>query len=147
MTYQATTFDEPPARFEAGTPAIVQAIGLGKALEYMMELGLENIMAHEKELTDYALEKLASIEGLVQVGTAKGKGGVFSFIVKGIHPQDLAFILDKEGVSVRVGHHCAAPLVRRMGFESVVRASLGLYNTKQDIDNLCNAINKAKTFF
>ena len=147
VTYQATTFDEPPARFEAGTPAIVQAIGLGKALEYMMELGLENIMAHEKELTDYALEKLASIEGLVQVGTAKGKGGVFSFIVKGIHPQDLAFILDKEGVSVRVGHHCAAPLVRRMGFESVVRASLGLYNTKQDIDNLCNAINKAKTFF
>ena len=147
VTYQATTFDEPPARFEAGTPAIVQAIGLGKALEYMMELGLENIMAHEKELTDYALEKLASIEGLVQVGTAKGKGGVFSFIVKGIHPQDLAFILDKEGVSVRVGHHCAAPLVRRMGFESVIRASLGLYNTKQDIDNLCNAINKAKTFF
>ena len=81
------------------------------------------------------------------VGTAKDKGGVFSFVVDKIHPQDLAFILNKEGVSVRVGHHCAAPLVRRMGYESVVRASLGLYNTKEDIDILCQAINKAKTFF
>ena len=147
VTYQTTTFDEPPARFEAGTPAIVQAIGLAKALEYMMSVGMENIMAHEKELTRYTIQKLSQIEGLVQIGTAKDKGGVFSFVVEGIHPQDLAFVLDKEGVSVRVGHHCAAPLVRRMGFESVVRASLGLYNNKQDIDNLCNAINKAKTFF
>ena len=147
VTYQSTTYDVPPARFEAGTPAIVQAIGLGKALEYMMELGLENIAKHEKELTLYATEKLLQIKGLKLVGTAKDKGGVFSFVVDKIHPQDLAFILNKEGVSVRVGHHCAAPLVRRMGYESVVRASLGLYNTKEDIDILCQAINKAKTFF
>ena len=147
VTYQSTTYDVPPARFEAGTPAIVQAIGLGKALEYMMNIGLENIAKHEKELTLYATEKLSQIKGLKLVGTAKDKGGVFSFVVDKIHPQDLAFILNKEGVSVRVGHHCAAPLVRRMGHESVVRASLGLYNTKEDIDILCQAINKAKTFF
>lgn len=147
VTYQSTTYDIPPARFEAGTPAIVQAIGLAKALEYMMGLGLENIAKHEKELTLYATEKLSQIKGLKLVGTAKDKGGVFSFVVDKIHPQDLAFILNKEGISVRVGHHCAAPLVRRMGYESVVRASFGLYNTKEDIDILCQAINKAKTFF
>ena len=147
VTYQTTTFDVPPARFEAGTPAIVQAIGLGKALEYIMNLGMENIAKHEKELTRYATEKLSQIKGLKMIGTAKDKGGVFSFVVDKIHPQDLAFILNKEGVSVRVGHHCAAPLVRRMGHESVVRASLGLYNTKEDIYILCQAINKAKTFF
>ncbi|MBR2921865.1 MAG: cysteine desulfurase [Alphaproteobacteria bacterium] len=147
VTYQSTTYDVPPARFEAGTPAIVQAIGLAKALEYMMGLGLENIAKHEKELTLYATEKLSQIKGLKLVGTAKDKGGVFSFVVDKIHPQDLAFILNKEGISVRVGHHCAAPLVRRMGYESVVRASFGLYNTKEDIDILCQAINKAKTFF
>ena len=147
VTYQSTTYDVPPARFEAGTPAIVQAIGLAKALDYMMGLGLENIAKHEKELTLYATEKLSQIKGLKLVGTAKDKGGVFSFVVDKIHPQDLAFILNKEGISVRVGHHCAAPLVRRMGYESVVRASFGLYNTKEDIDILCQAINKAKTFF
>jgi cysteine desulfurase/selenocysteine lyase len=147
VTYQSTTFDVPPARFEAGTPAIVQAIGLATALEYMMNLGLDNIQAHEDELTAYAMPKLQAISGLKMIGTAEGKGGVFSFVVDGIHPQDLAFILDKEGVSVRVGHHCAAPLVRRMGYESVVRASLGLYSTKEDINILCQAIQKAKTFF
>lgn len=147
VTYQSTTYDVPPARFEAGTPAIVQAIGLAKALEYMMNLGMENIAKYEKELTRYATEKLSEIKGLKIIGTAKDKGGVFSFAVDKIHPQDLAFILNKEGVSVRVGHHCAAPLVRRMGYESVVRASLGLYNTKEDIDILCQAIKKAKTFF
>ena len=147
VTYQSTTYDVPPARFEAGTPAIVQAIGLAKALEYMMSLGLENIVKHEKELTRYATEKLSQIKDLKIIGTAKDKGGVFSFVVEGIHPQDMAFILNKEGVSVRVGHHCAAPLVRRMGYESVIRASFGLYNTKEDIDILCQTINKSKTFF
>lgn len=147
VTYQATTFDVPPARFEAGTPAIVQAIGLGEALKYIMSLGMDNIKAHEDELTSYAAAELSKIEGLRHIGTAAGKGGIFSFVLDGIHPQDLAFILNKEGVAVRVGHHCAAPLVRRMGYESVVRASLGLYNTRQDIDTLCRALNKAKTFF
>lgn len=147
VTYEHTTFEEPPARFEAGTPAIVEAIGLGEALQYMMDLGLNNIMLHEKELVDYAKEKLASVEGLKLIGTAEDKGGVFSFVMDGIHAQDLAFILNKEGVSIRVGHHCAEPLIHRMGEESVARASFGLYTTKEDIDRLVAALNKAKTFF
>ena len=147
VSYEKTTFAEPPARFEAGTPAIVQAIGLGEALNFMMNLGMNNITAHEKELTQYTLDKLAKVDGLVQIGTAKDKGGVFSFVLKGVHPQDMAFILDKEGVALRVGHHCAEPLVHRMGYESVARATLGLYNTKEDIDILVKAIEKAKTFF
>ena len=147
VSYEKTTFAEPPARFEAGTPAIVQAIGLGEALNFMMNLGMDNITAHEKELTKYATEKLSEIEGLVQIGTAKDKGGVFSFVLKNVHPQDMAFILDKEGIALRIGHHCAEPLVHRMGYESVARATLGLYNTKEDIERLVKAIEKAKTFF
>ena len=126
---------------------LVQAIGLAEALQYMMNIGLENISEYEHYLTQYAIEEFSKIKGFNMVGKSENKGGVFSFVVDGIHPQDLAFILDKEGISVRVGHHCAAPLVRRLGYESLVRASLGLYNTTQDIDILCTAINKAKTFF
>lgn len=147
VTYQTTTFDVPPARFEAGTPAIVQAIGLGAALKYMMNIGMDNIHNHEKELTAYMRLRLAEIDGLKEVGTAEDKGSVFSINIDGIHPQDLAFILDKEGVSVRVGHHCAAPLVRRMGYESLARASLGLYSNKEDVDRFIAALQKAKTFF
>lgn len=147
VTYEKTTFDEPPARFEAGTPAIVQAIGLAEALDYMMNLGMENITAHEQNLTDYARQELSKIDGLKIVGTAENKGGVFSFAVDGIHAQDMAFILDKEGVAVRTGHHCAEPLVNRMGYSSLVRATFGLYTTKEDIDALVKAIKKAKTFF
>ncbi len=147
VTYQSTTFDVPPARFEAGTPAIVQAVGLGVALDYMMNLGMENIQKHEDELTAYMHERLPEVKGLKEVGTAPGKGGVFSFVIEGIHPQDLAFLLDKEGVAVRVGHHCAAPLVRRMGYESLARASFGLYSNKADVDNFIAALQKAKTFF
>ncbi len=147
VTYNSTTFDEPPARFEAGTPAIVQAIGMGEALQYMMNLGIDNIKAYEDDLAEYAFGKLNKIEGLKMLGTHQSRSGIYSFVIEGIHPQDLAFILDKEGLSLRVGHHCAAPLIRRMGYESVLRASLGMYNTKEDIDILCNALQKAKTFF
>lgn len=147
VTYQHTTFDEPPARFEAGTPAIVQAIGLAEALKYMMNLGMDNITAHEMKLVDYAHQQFAQIKGFKEVGTAVGKGGVFAFAVDGIHAQDLAFILDKEGVSVRTGHHCAQPLVERMGYTSLARATLGLYSAPEDLDRLVAAINKAKTFF
>ncbi len=146
VTYQATTFDEPPARFEAGTPAIVQAIGLGAALDYMMALGMDNIQKHEDELVAYMNKRLPEVEGLNLVGTAKEKGGVFSFTINGIHCQDLAFVLDKEGVAVRVGHHCAAPLVRRMGYECVARASFGLYTNHEDIDRFIDALQKAKKF-
>ena len=147
VTYEKAEFNEPPFRFEAGTPAIMQAIGLGEALRYMMNLGMENITAHEDELTRYTTAKLREIKGLRIVGDAPNKGGVFSFAVDGMHPQDLAFILDKVGVSVRTGHHCAQPIVNRMGYESLARASLGLYNTKEDVDALCAAIIKAQKFF
>lgn len=147
VSYEHTEFNEPPFRFEAGTPAIVQAIGLGEAVSYMMKLGQDDITAHETKLTLYAQDRLSEIKNLKIIGTTAGKGGVFSFDVKGIHPQDLAFILDKEGVAVRTGHHCAQPIVNRMGYESLARASLGLYSTKEDIDALVAAIRKAQKFF
>ncbi len=147
VTFEKTTFAPPPAKFEAGTPAIVEAVGLGEALRYVSHLGWDNILEHEQQLTNYATERLNEVKGLKIIGTAKGKGGVFSFAVDKIHSQDLAFILSQEGIAVRTGHHCAAPLVHRMGYETVARASLGLYSNKQDIDCLIKAIEKAKTFF
>lgn len=147
VSYEKTTFNEPPFRFEAGTPAIMQAIGLGEAVKYMMSLGMEDIFKHEQELTTYTTNALNEIKGLKIIGQAKDKGGVFSFNVEEMHPQDLAFILDKEGVAVRTGHHCAQPIVNRMGYESLARASLGLYSTKEDIDTLVAAIRKAQKFF
>ena len=147
VTYDKTTFMPPPARFEAGTPASVQAIGLGEALNYMQKLGMNNIKAHEDGLTAYARELWGSLPGVTLVGTAKEKGGVFSFVVDGIHPQDLAFVLDKEGIAVRTGHHCAEPLVYRMGYETVARASFGLYTVREDIEALPPAIRKAQKMF
>ena len=147
VTYQHTTFAEPPARFEAGTPSMVDAIGLGAALQYMQALGLENIMAHEKELCAYMFDETKKIEGFKHIGTAPSKGGVFSFAVGHIHPQDLAYVLSKEGVAIRVGHHCAEPIVERMGYTSVARASFGLYTNKADIDAFVSAIKKAQRFF
>ena len=147
VTYQKTTYAEPPARFEAGTPAIVEAIGLGKALKYMLNLGWKDIIAHERELTHYMLQQTAEIKGFKHIGTAQNKGGVFAFQVGKIHPQDLAYVLGKEGVAVRIGHHCAEPLVNRMGYTSLARASLGLYSTKEDIDAFVAAVKKASTFF
>ncbi len=147
VTYQHTSFADIPARFEAGTAASVQAIGMAEGLKYMLSLGMENIAAHEKELTNYATARLNEVPRLKQVGTAIDKGGVFSFDVTGIHPQDLAFVLNKENVAVRTGHHCAEPLVNRMGYTSLTRASLGLYNTKEDIDALIAALLKAERFF
>ena len=147
VTYERTTFADIPARFEAGTPASVQAIGLGKALEYMQNIGLNDIALHEKELTTYTLQKFFELEGMKIIGTSKTKGGVFCFDYKGIHPQDLAFVLNKENVFVRTGHHCAQPIVNRMGYNSLVRASFGLYSTKEDIDMLIDALKKANKFF
>ena len=147
VTYEKTTFAPPPARFEAGTPAIAEAIGMAEALRYVENLGWKNILEYEQDLVEYATNALSTVKGLTQVGTATNKGGVFSFVVDKIHPQDLAFILNQEGVSIRTGHHCAEPLVHRMGYETVARASIGVYSNKEDIDILIKAIDKAKTFF
>ncbi len=147
VTFQKTTYALPPARFEAGTPAIVQAVGLGAALQYILSIGMENIAAHERELVKYTNERLSEIADLKIVGTAPEKGGVFAFALGNIHPQDVAFILNKEGVSIRTGHHCAQPIVNRMGYESLARASIGLYTNKEDIDRFVAALQKVKTFF
>ena len=147
VTYEKTTFTDIPARFEAGTPAAVQAIGMAEGLKYMMNRGLENIEAHEKELVDYTTQKLLQVPDLKIVGTAKEKGGVFSFAIRDIHPLDLAFILNKENIAIRTGHHCAQPVVNRMGYTSLARASLGLYTSKEDIDSLYSALIKAEKFF
>ena len=147
VTYEKTTFTTPPARFEAGTPAIVQAVGFGAALQYLQALGMENVKAHEEELIEYTNKRLSEIPELKIVGTAPDKGGVFSFALGNIHPQDVAFIMDKEGVSIRTGHHCAQPIVNRMGYSSLARASLGLYTNFEDIDCFVNALKKARTFF
>ncbi len=147
VTLQHTEFAEPPARFEAGTPAIAEAVGLGAALEYMDRLGMKNIAAHEKAVMDYALARLAEIPEFRIVGVAPDKGGVISFALGDIHPQDVAFVLDKEGIAIRTGHHCAEPIVNRMGFSSLARASFGLYTTNEDIDRFVAALHKVKSFF
>ena len=147
VSYQRTTFAMPPARFEAGTPAIVQAIGLGTAVEYINQYDFNDIEAYEKKLIDYTNQKLQDIPQLKIIGTAENKGGVFSFAVENIHPQDLAFVLGKEGVAVRTGHFCAEPIVNKLGYNSLMRASLGIYTIKEDIDIFIKALYKAISFF
>lgn len=147
VTFEKTTFADIPARFEAGTPASVQAIGMAEGLKYIKKLGFADIIQHEEELIKYTTERLLEVPQLKIIGTAKKKGGVFSFAVGNIHPQDIAFVLNKENVAIRIGHHCAQPIVNRMGYNSLARASLGLYSTKEDIDNLVAALIKAEKFF
>ncbi len=147
VTEDIVTYNEPPHRFEAGTPPIVQAIGLGYALDYMRAAGREAIAAHENELRDYAHETLGSINSLRIFGTAPDKGGIVSFELKGIHAHDVSMLIDRSGVAVRAGTHCAQPLLKRFGVTSTCRASFGMYNTKAEIDVLAEALEKARTFF
>ena len=144
VSFEKTTFQEPPYRFEAGTPPIAQAIGLGTAVKYVSALGMENIAAHEKEVLDYARQRLADIEGFREVGTMSDKAGIISFLIDGLHPYDVATILDRQGIATRVGKHCAEPLMDRMGLEGTVRASFGLYNNHADVDALVHGIIKAR---
>ncbi len=141
------TYNAPPHRFEAGTPPIVQAIGLGAALEYMEGLGRKAIGVHEAEVGAYATEQLQKINSLRIIGNAPGKGGIFSFEIENVHAHDLSAILDRYGIAVRAGTHCAQPLLKRFGTTSTCRASLALYNGKDDVDALVEAINKASAFF
>ena len=144
VSYTDTAFALPPAKFEAGTPAIVQAIGLGCTIDYLSQFDFNDIEKAEKELTEYTTDRLLEIEGLKIFGKGKNKGGVFTFSLDNIHPQDLAFILAQEGVAIRTGHFCAEPLVKSLGHNSLSRASLGIYSSKEDIDILINSIYKAK---
>jgi len=147
VTMETITYNEPPHRFEAGTPPIVQAIGLGAAIDYVDSIGREALMAHEAELTAYGTEKLSRINSLRLIGNAPGKGGIFSFEIEGAHAHDVSTILDRYGIAVRAGTHCAMPLLKRFGVTSTCRASLGLYSGKDDIDALVEGIEKARTFF
>ena len=144
VTFEKTTFQDPPHRFEAGTPPIVQAIGLGAAVKYVEELGMKSIAAQEHGTLAYAHQELADIEGYREVGTVPDKAAIISFLVDGLHPFDVAAVLDRQGVATRVGQHCAEPLMDRMGIEGTVRASFGLYNNRADVDALVAGIRKAK---
>lgn len=141
------TYAAPPHRFEAGTPPIVQAIGLGAALTYMQSIGVENIKRHERDLAEYAQKSLKKINSLRIIGEAPGKASIISFEMQGVHPHDISAIIDRSGVAVRAGTHCAEPLLQRFGVTSTCRASMGMYNTHEEIDILVEALLKAEDFF
>ncbi|MXN53584.1 SufS family cysteine desulfurase [Shinella sp. AETb1-6] len=147
VTEDIVTYNDPPHRFEAGTPPIVQAIGLGYALDYMESVGRAAISAHEADLRDYAHERLSAINSLKIFGTAPGKGSIFSFELEGIHAHDVSMVIDRAGVAVRAGTHCAQPLLKRFGVTSTCRASFGLYNTRAEVDALADALDHARKFF
>jgi cysteine desulfurase/selenocysteine lyase len=147
VTEDIVTYNDPPHRFEAGTPPIVQAIGLGAALEYMETVGRERIAAHEADLKTYAHERLRSINSLRIFGDAPGKGAIISFELQGIHAHDVSMVIDRQGVAVRAGTHCAQPLLKRFGVTSTCRASFGMYNTRAEVDALAEALEKARKFF
>ena len=147
VTEDMVTYNDPPHRFEAGTPPIVQAIGLGAALDYMDSLGRENIARHEADLKDYAHQKLKEINSLRIFGEAPGKGAIISFEIEGAHAHDVSTIIDRAGVAVRAGTHCAQPLLAKYGVTSTCRASFGLYNTRDEVDALYEALLKAQSFF
>ena len=142
VTFEETTYAEPPAKFEAGTPNIADAVGLGAALDYVSRLGLPNIARHEQELLRYATEQLVRIPGLRIIGTAPEKVGLVSFVLKDRKTEEVGRLLDQEGIAVRAGHHCAQPSLRRYGLESTVRPSFSLYNTREEIDRLVAAIHR-----
>lgn len=147
VTFEKTTYNNLPHKFEAGTPSIAAVIGLGKAVDYIQRIGLDRIHEAEEELLQYATEKLSSIPGLKIYGTAKNKASVISFGMEGIHPHDIASLTDKEGVAIRTGHHCAQPLMKFLCVPATCRASLSLYNNREDIDQLYQALVKVKKFF
>jgi len=147
VTIDSVTYNEPPHRFEAGTPPIVQAIGLGAALDYIESLGRENIRAHEDALRDYAHERLSRLNSLRIIGRASDKGAIVSFEMRGAHAHDVATVIDRSGVAVRAGTHCAMPLMQRFGVTSTCRASFALYNTMEEVDALAEALTRAEAMF
>ncbi|MBI4553062.1 MAG: cysteine desulfurase [Candidatus Latescibacteria bacterium] len=149
VQYERSTWASLPHKFEAGTPNIAHAIGLGAAIDYLSDVGMDGVREHEVELTRYTIEHLRQIDGLTIYGAAPDRGGAVSFNLPDIHPHDLSTILDREGIAIRAGHHCAQPLVRRLGtpFFATARASLYLYNTTEEIDLLVEALHKARAFF
>lgn len=148
VSFEKTTFERPPLKFEAGTPDYVATYGLAKALDYVSSLGMDNILSHEQDLTRYALQQLRTVEGIHIYGHSNGSGdAVISFNVGNIHPMDLGTLLDQLGIAVRTGHHCAQPLMDRLGVLGTVRASFGLYNTREEVDALVAGIRRVSVMF
>ena len=147
VTYEGSTWAHVPHKFEAGTPAIIESIGLAAAIRYVESIGYEAIAAHEASLTEHALARLAAIPGVRVLGQAQDRGGVVSFTMQGAHAHDVATLLDRQGIAVRAGHHCAEPLMRRLGVESTARASFGVYTTQDEIDMLAETLTRVREFF
>jgi cysteine desulfurase/selenocysteine lyase len=147
VSFEGSTWATGPQRFEAGTPHIAGAVGLGAAIQYVMDIGLDTIAAHESALLARATEAMQEIEGVRLIGTAAHKAGILSFLVDGIHPHDLGTILDTDGVAIRAGHHCAMPLMSHFGIPGTARASFALYNNLQDVDALVAGVRKAQKLF
>lgn len=147
VTFEETTYNDLPFKFEAGTPDIGGAIALGTAIEWIQQVGIENIARHEAQLVKYATEQLSQIPGVTIIGTAPHKAGVVSFTIEGIHPHDIGTLLDREGVAIRTGHHCAQPVMDRFNIPATARASFAPYNTREDVDRLVAAVRKTVEFF
>jgi len=147
VSYEHSTYAEVPHKFEAGTPAILEAIGLRAAIEGVEAIGFDAIQAHEAALTDHAINRLSAIPGLRLLGSAQDRGGVFSFTLQGAHAHDVATLLDRQGIAVRAGNHCAEPLMRRLGVDSSARASTGIYTTMDEIDTLADTLERVREFF
>jgi cysteine desulfurase / selenocysteine lyase len=147
VTFEKTIYNKLPYKFEAGTPHVAGAIGLGAAIEYVNGLGMDNIAAYEHELLAYATEAVSSIPGIRLIGTAKDKAGVLSFLLDSIHPHDIGTILDQEGIAVRTGHHCAQPVMQRFGIAATARASFALYNTREEVDALVEGLQRVREVF
>ncbi len=147
VTFEKTTYNVLPYKFEAGTPDIAGAIALGAALKYISGLGMENIAAHEHDLLAYAAETVGAIPGVELIGTARERAGVLSFVLEGVHPHDLGTILDREGIAIRTGHHCAQPVMERFGIPATARASFAVYNTREEVDVLAAGIRTAREVF
>jgi cysteine desulfurase/selenocysteine lyase len=145
VTFERSTWNELPYKFEAGTPHIAGAVGLGAAIDYIREIGFDAIAPHEEALLEYGTARLASVPGLRLIGTARRKASVLSFVMEGFHPHDIGTIVDREGVAIRTGHHCAQPVMDRLGIAATARASLAMYNTKADIDALVSALGRVRT--
>ena len=144
---ERSTYADIPARFEAGTPPIAECIGLGAAIDYVLAIGMDNIRDHEMDLLRYGMQRLSSVEGLRFVGTPAVKSGVISFTLDDVHPHDISTLIDHEGVAIRAGHHCAQPLMKSLGLSSTARASVAIYNQKQDFDVLAHALEKVNRIF
>jgi cysteine desulfurase/selenocysteine lyase len=147
VTYDKTEFQEPPHRFEAGTPDIAGAVGLALAIDFIEEIGRDRIREHEAALTGYGVDRLSRIPGVQLVAGGQRRLSILSFNLDGVHPHDVGTVLDQHGVAVRVGHHCAQPLMEKLGVAGTVRASLGVYNDEADIDRLAEAVEACREMF